>query len=407
MANRGNVQYTEAVNFSPLSNQNCNASVIKNMCEIIKINLQEVAGYERIKSNPDDSGNRQPRLRRSGYEGTLDSIRDSINSGSNMTASKITNLLNIENNLVSHINYGYIYTNVGNYSLTIPPKVGSVIIVACGGGGGSAASGANNYSGAPDFNAVRAVAGNGGQSGVYNILMVSGGGGGSAAQLPRGTIDDDPHTEYYAGSAGSPNGCAGGVGGDNDSTTFTAGGAGRGLAYSLVGGAYGKGGDVTTTTGGGYWTCSASGGGGGWNMGTFNVSQGQVLNIVVGGGGAGAINQKYGSTSRYDYESDSFISTGTPRHSASVNNGNAGYVMIKFNYASMTSTTGGNKDHNTISMACDYLLAVSQYFDGLNGCWDSNLCALSCQVSCQQACQLGCQSCQYDTCHNQNCGGWS
>ena len=43
----------------------------------------------------------------------------------------------------------------------------------------------------------------------------------------------------------------------------------------------------------------------------------------------------------------------------------------------------------------------NRYFDG------SGYCILSCQVACQAACQLGCQSCQYNTCHNQNCGGWS
>ena len=43
----------------------------------------------------------------------------------------------------------------------------------------------------------------------------------------------------------------------------------------------------------------------------------------------------------------------------------------------------------------------NKYFGG-SGC-----CILSCQVACQATCQLGCQSCQYNTCHNQNCGGWS
>ena len=43
----------------------------------------------------------------------------------------------------------------------------------------------------------------------------------------------------------------------------------------------------------------------------------------------------------------------------------------------------------------------NKYFDG------SGYCILSCQVACQAACQLGCQSCQYNTCHNQNCGCWS
>lgn len=42
-----------------------------------------------------------------------------------------------------------------------------------------------------------------------------------------------------------------------------------------------------------------------------------------------------------------------------------------------------------------------KYFDG------SGYCVMSCQVACQAACQLACQSCQYNTCHNQNCGGWS
>lgn len=41
------------------------------------------------------------------------------------------------------------------------------------------------------------------------------------------------------------------------------------------------------------------------------------------------------------------------------------------------------------------------YFDG-NG-----YCRVRCQVACQEACQLGCQSCQYNTCHDQNCGGFS
>ena len=43
----------------------------------------------------------------------------------------------------------------------------------------------------------------------------------------------------------------------------------------------------------------------------------------------------------------------------------------------------------------------NKYFDG------SGYCILSCHVAWQAACQLGCQSCQYNTCHNQNCGGWA
>lgn len=43
----------------------------------------------------------------------------------------------------------------------------------------------------------------------------------------------------------------------------------------------------------------------------------------------------------------------------------------------------------------------NKFYDG------SGYCIMSCQVACQAACQLACQSCQYNTCHNQNCGGWS
>lgn len=42
-----------------------------------------------------------------------------------------------------------------------------------------------------------------------------------------------------------------------------------------------------------------------------------------------------------------------------------------------------------------------RYFD------NSGYCTVSCQVACQSTCQLACQTCQYNTCHNQNCGGWS
>lgn len=48
----------------------------------------------------------------------------------------------------------------------------------------------------------------------------------------------------------------------------------------------------------------------------------------------------------------------------------------------------------------------------INSVWlrffdSSGYCVITCQVACQSSCQLACQSCQYNTCHNQNCGGWS
>ena len=54
------------------------------------------------------------------------------------------------------------------------------------------------------------------------------------------------------------------------------------------------------------------------------------------------------------------------------------------------------------------LHVLNKAFNDLeNTYWDNDLCKTSCQVSCQASCQIACQNCQYDTCHNQNCGGWS
>lgn len=68
----------------------------------------------------------------------------------------------------------------------------------------------------------------------------------------------------------------------------------------------------------------------------------------------------------------------------------------------------GNISVALLNKAAASLRAASTFFNGKNSWWDSsNYCALSCQVACQEACQLACQSCQYNTCHAQNCGGWS
>lgn len=54
------------------------------------------------------------------------------------------------------------------------------------------------------------------------------------------------------------------------------------------------------------------------------------------------------------------------------------------------------------------LHVLNKAFNDLeNTYWENDLCKTSCQVSCQASCQIACQNCQYDTCHNQNCGGWS
>lgn len=62
----------------------------------------------------------------------------------------------------------------------------------------------------------------------------------------------------------------------------------------------------------------------------------------------------------------------------------------------------------TLNLMISNLHVLNKAFNDLeNTYWENDLCKTSCQVSCQASCQIACQNCQYDTCHNQNCGGWS
>lgn len=62
----------------------------------------------------------------------------------------------------------------------------------------------------------------------------------------------------------------------------------------------------------------------------------------------------------------------------------------------------------TLNLMISNLHVLNKAFNDLeNKYWENDLCKTSCQVSCQASCQIACQNCQYDTCHNQNCGGWS
>lgn len=62
----------------------------------------------------------------------------------------------------------------------------------------------------------------------------------------------------------------------------------------------------------------------------------------------------------------------------------------------------------TLNLMISNLYVLNKAFNDLEDkYWENDLCKTSCQVSCQASCQIACQNCQYDTCHNQNCGGWS
>lgn len=101
MANRGNVQYTEAVDI--LANKDSEADVIKNMCNIVKINLQESIGYNKIKDNPKVYPNKQYRTENTGNEVTIDNIIDKTAGKGEITASYINNILTLQNQMLSSI----------------------------------------------------------------------------------------------------------------------------------------------------------------------------------------------------------------------------------------------------------------------------------------------------------------
>lgn len=99
---RGEVNYT--IPDAPSSGTESIANTLASLCDIIKLNLREVGGWDLIRNNPDNHTNRVKRLAdSSGYESQLDNIRNSLSSSSNnvMTASDINNLINIENILLS------------------------------------------------------------------------------------------------------------------------------------------------------------------------------------------------------------------------------------------------------------------------------------------------------------------
>lgn len=61
----------------------------------------------------------------------------------------------------------------------------------------------------------------------------------------------------------------------------------------------------------------------------------------------------------------------------------------------------------TLNTVRSNLTRFNDYLNGKNGWWNGDLCARTCQISCQTSCQLACQGCNNNTCHNQNCGGFS
>ena len=72
---------------------------------------------------------------------------------------------------------------------------------------------------------------------------------------------------------------------------------------------------------------------------------------------------------------------------------------------------------DTFNLIIDNLEAINKALDSYKSWFgiDDNgnygpcagTCQLTCQTACQAACQLACQHCFTQTCHNQNCGGWS
>nr|DAE82511.1 MAG TPA: Six-cysteine peptide SCIFF [Caudoviricetes sp.] len=66
---------------------------------------------------------------------------------------------------------------------------------------------------------------------------------------------------------------------------------------------------------------------------------------------------------------------------------------------------------DTFNLVIENLSAINTALDSYKSWFGEGQCAgtcqLACQTACQSACQLACQHCFFQTCHNQNCGGWS
>ena len=112
MANRGNVKYTEAVNITAGSDTECD--VIKNMCNIIKLNLQESIGYNNVKDNPNDYPNKKYRTVTSGYESKLDAIANANVKDTYLTASTINNMLKYEDVMLNNIGKTKMNANINS-----------------------------------------------------------------------------------------------------------------------------------------------------------------------------------------------------------------------------------------------------------------------------------------------------
>jgi len=112
MANRGNVVYTEAATISKLAD--ANASDISNMCNIIKLNLQEAVGYNLVKNNPDDysAGVKRYRTGNSGSESALDTLKSKIAAKADMTAADINSILTHEDTLLGNLGMTKMSTSV-------------------------------------------------------------------------------------------------------------------------------------------------------------------------------------------------------------------------------------------------------------------------------------------------------
>lgn len=128
-------------------------------------------------------------------------------------------------------------------------------------------------------------------------------------------------------------------------------------------------------------------------------------------------NKKYRTvTSGYEDKLNAIANNTTLNSSMSASDitkmlGYEDIVLDNLGYTKMNKTVSKNDpiSVSVINTAAKNLRTVSEFFNSINSTyWDSsNYCKLSCQVACQEACQLACQSCQYNTCHAQNCGGWS
>jgi hypothetical protein len=102
MANRGSVVYTEAPAV-PVGTQ-ITASLLKQLCDIISVNLQEWNGLrDAIANEPTvPYSKKKVRRRNSGYETVLTNIKNSINAGNIVYANDFNKLIERANHLYAY-----------------------------------------------------------------------------------------------------------------------------------------------------------------------------------------------------------------------------------------------------------------------------------------------------------------